>query len=252
MPGSRRRHHSRRQNRRSPGSRSQNPGRAPEAAPNVQQWAAEKKLTWQQRNFDPSDLQGMFLVIAATNAPAVHQQIFTEAQRQGVLCNVVDVPHLCDFYYPAVVRRGPLQIAISTSGESPALAQRLRKELEIQFGPEYEGWVRALGEARAEIATRDLSPDDRKDLLHQLATEEFFQVFKDHMKKAKEEKKLNPPVELCDVLVGGLDMADRAKASAYMCSARPDTPGAAARIRFSGSSFCSIRFFKGVGASAPT
>jgi hypothetical protein len=60
--------------------------------------------------------------------------------------------------------------------------------LEIQFGPKYEGWVRALGEARAEIATRDLSPDDRKDLLHQLATEEFFQVFKDHMKKAKEEK----------------------------------------------------------------
>jgi precorrin-2 dehydrogenase/sirohydrochlorin ferrochelatase len=163
---------------------------APEATPKVQQWAAEKKLTWQQRNFDPSDLEGMFLVIAATNSPAVHEQIFTEAQRRGVLCNVVDVPHLCDFYYPAVVRRGPLQIAISTSGESPALAQRLRKELEIQFGPEYEGWVRALGEARAEIATRDLSPDDRKDLLHQLATEEFFQVFKDHIKKAKEDNKL--------------------------------------------------------------
>jgi precorrin-2 dehydrogenase/sirohydrochlorin ferrochelatase len=130
----------------------------------------------------------MFLVVAATSSSQLHEQIFFEAHRQGVLCNVVDVPHLCDFYYPAVVRRGSLQIAISTAGESPALAQRLRKELEAQFGPEYEAWVTALGEARAEIATRDLTPEDRKELLHQLATDEFFQLFKDHLKKAKEEK----------------------------------------------------------------
>jgi precorrin-2 dehydrogenase / sirohydrochlorin ferrochelatase len=161
---------------------------APQATSQIQSWAKEKKLDLHQREFDPEDLQGMFLVVAATSNPPLHEQIFAEARRRSVLCNVVDVPHLCDFYYPAVVRRGPLQIAISTSGESPALAQRLRKELEIQFGPEYEGWVTALGEARAEIAKRDLTAEDRKDLLHQLATEEFFQVFKDHMKKAREEK----------------------------------------------------------------
>lgn len=161
---------------------------APEATPQVQSWAGAGKLVWHRRGFEPGDLEGMFLVVAATSSTELHEQIFAEARRRGVLCNVVDVPHLCDFYYPAVVRRGSLQIAISTAGESPALAQRLRKELEVQFGPEYEAWVTALGEARAEIATRDLTPEDRKELLHQLATEEFFQMFRDHLKKAKEEK----------------------------------------------------------------
>jgi precorrin-2 dehydrogenase/sirohydrochlorin ferrochelatase len=161
---------------------------APQATPQVQSWAQEKKLEWQQRNYEPSDLQGMFLVVAATSSTQLHEQIFAEARRQNVLCNVVDVPHLCDFFYPAVVRRGALQIAISTAGESPALAQRLRKELEVQFGPDYEAWVTALGEARAEIAARDLTAEDRKELLHQLASEEFFQLFREHMKKAKQEK----------------------------------------------------------------
>jgi precorrin-2 dehydrogenase / sirohydrochlorin ferrochelatase len=161
---------------------------APEATPQVQSWAQEKKLEWQQRYYEASDLQGMFLVVAATSSAKVHEQIFVEARRQNVLCNVVDVPHLCDFFYPAVVRRGALQIAISTAGESPALAQRLRKELEVQFGPDYEAWVTALGEARTEIAARDLTAEDRKELLHQLASEEFFQLFREHMKKAKQEK----------------------------------------------------------------
>jgi precorrin-2 dehydrogenase/sirohydrochlorin ferrochelatase len=161
---------------------------APEATAKVHSWSEERKLDWHRRPFQPSDLQGMFLVVAAASSPQLHEQIFSEARRQGVLCNVVDVPHLCDFYYPAVVRRGSLQIAISTAGESPALAQRLRKELEAQFGPEYEAWVTALGEARVEIAARDLSLEDRKELLHQLATEEFFQIFRDHLKKAREEK----------------------------------------------------------------
>ncbi len=156
---------------------------APEATPQVQSWAQTGKLDWRQRSFQPADLQGMFLVVAATSATPVHEQIFAEAQRLGVLCNVVDVPHLCDFYYPAVVRRGSLQIAISTAGESPALAQRLRKELEVQFGPEYEAWVAALGEVRAEIATKNMSPEDRKELLHNLASQEFFQVFRDRIKK---------------------------------------------------------------------
>lgn len=157
---------------------------APEATPQVQSWAQAGNLDWRQRPFQPADLQGMFLVVAATSSTPVHEEIFAEARRLGVLCNVVDVPHLCDFYYPAVVRRGSLQIAVSTAGESPALAQRLRKELEIQFGPEYEAWVAALGQARAEIATKNMSPEDRKKLLHNLASEEFFQAFRERIKKA--------------------------------------------------------------------
>ena len=93
----------------------------------------------------------MFLVIAATSSQKLHEQIFEEARRHGVLCNVVDAPDLCDFYYPAIVQRGALQIAVSTSGQSPALAQRLRKELEDQFGPEYEVWLGHLGEERDKL-----------------------------------------------------------------------------------------------------
>jgi precorrin-2 dehydrogenase / sirohydrochlorin ferrochelatase len=127
----------------------------------------------------------LFLVVAATSSTPLHEQIFAEAQRLGVLCNVVDVPHLCDFYYPAVVRRGSLQIAISTAGESPALAQRLRKELEVQFGPEYERWVELIGDERAEVSARNLSAEERKEILHRTASQESFQAFRDRTKKSE-------------------------------------------------------------------
>jgi precorrin-2 dehydrogenase/sirohydrochlorin ferrochelatase len=156
---------------------------APAATEQVQAWAAEGKIVWEQRVFQPTDLQGMFLVVASTSSTALHEEIFAEARRLGVLCNIVDVPHLCDFFYPAVVRRGSLQIAISTAGESPALSQRLRKELERQFGPEYEAWVTAIGDARAELATRDLTAEDRKEILHELASREFYERFRDTLRK---------------------------------------------------------------------
>jgi precorrin-2 dehydrogenase/sirohydrochlorin ferrochelatase len=156
---------------------------APEATAQVQTWAGEGKIDWERRRFQPSDLEGAFLVVAATSSTAVHEEIYAEARRRSVLCNVVDVPHLCDFFYPAIVRRGSLQIAISTAGESPALSQRLRKELEQQFGPEYEAWVAAIGEARAELATRDLSVEDRKEILHELASREFYEKFRDALRK---------------------------------------------------------------------
>ena len=156
---------------------------APEATAQVQAWAGEGRIEWERRKFQLSDLQGVFLVVAATSTTALHEEIYAEARRLGVLCNVVDVPHLCDFFYPAVVRRGSLQIAISTAGESPALSQRLRKELEKQFGPEYEAWVAAIGEARAELATRDLSAEDRKEILHELASREFYEKFRDELRK---------------------------------------------------------------------
>jgi precorrin-2 dehydrogenase/sirohydrochlorin ferrochelatase len=157
---------------------------APEATPQVQSWAQQKKLEWHQREFQVTDLQGMFLVVAATSSAPLHEQIFAEARRLGVLCNVVDVPHLCDFYYPAVVRRGPLQIAISTAGQSPALAQRLRKELELQFGPEYEEWMESIGAARAEIALTNLTSEQRKQLLHEIASAKSFADFRKRTKKS--------------------------------------------------------------------
>jgi precorrin-2 dehydrogenase / sirohydrochlorin ferrochelatase len=95
-----------------------------EAAEAVHEWAKAGKITLELRAFAPGDLDGAFLAVVATASPALNESIYREAQRRGVLCNVVDVPEFCDFYYPAVVRRGDLQIAISTSGQSPSLAQK--------------------------------------------------------------------------------------------------------------------------------
>jgi precorrin-2 dehydrogenase/sirohydrochlorin ferrochelatase len=147
---------------------------APEANAAVSSWVLAGKITWQQRSFEPADLDGRFLVIAATSSSTVNQMVFREARRRGVLCNAVDDPERCDFYYPAVVRRGALQFAISTGGLSPALAQRLRRELEEQFGPEYAEWVEQLGRSRQQIFSRDLKPEDRRKLLHELASRESF------------------------------------------------------------------------------
>jgi len=150
---------------------------APEATPEVRLWAESKRVEWQQRGFQPEDLDGKFLVVAATSSAKLHEHIFQEATRRGVLCNIVDVPELCDFYYPAVVQRGALQIAVSTSGQSPALAQRLRMELEEEFGPEYELWLEYLGEARGRLQSQELDPEERKRLLHALASKEGFEAF---------------------------------------------------------------------------
>jgi len=150
---------------------------APEATPAVRSWAADKKIDWQRRRFQPADLKGMFLVVAATSSTKLHRKIFGEAKRRGVRCNVVDVPELCDFYYPSVVQRGALQIAISTAGKSPSLAQRLRKELEELFGPEYELWLEHLGEAREKIFAANFDPEERKRRLHAVASAQAFTSF---------------------------------------------------------------------------
>src|SRR6266852_7923083 len=158
---------------------------APEATLQVRSWSQSNTVEWRQRAFEPGDLDGMFLVVAATSSTELHQRIFAEATRRGVLCNIVDVPTLCDFYYPSVVQRGPLQIAISTSGLSPALAQRLRKQLEEQFGPEYEEWLVELGEARDKLRSTNLDAEDQKRLLHEDVTEEAFEAFLRHRRQSK-------------------------------------------------------------------
>lgn len=149
---------------------------APEATIRVQGWVRSGMITWEQRAFAPADLDGIFLVVAATSSPEVNESVFIEAQRRGILCNSVDDPEHCDFFYPAVVRRGDLQVAISTGGSSPALAQRLRAELEQQFGPEYASWLQDLGTMRQKLFASDLDPEKRRQLLHQLASREAFEA----------------------------------------------------------------------------
>ena len=147
---------------------------APWAVPQIEEWFGQGLLNWKARNFEPSDLDNVSLVIAATPLREVNSQIFREARLRNVLCNSVDDPENCDFYYGAIVQRGDLQIAISTNGRSPALAQRLRQELEEQFGPEYETWLQELGVARDQMFGAKLDVEARKKLLHELASREAF------------------------------------------------------------------------------
>jgi siroheme synthase-like protein len=147
---------------------------SPDASTSIAELARTGKITWEQRPFTVSDLDDVFLVIAATSSPELNRQVYEAAGQRRVLCNAVDDPANCDFYYGSVVRRGDLQIAISTAGHSPALAQRLRKQLEAQFGPEYSAWVKELGETREDLFSQNLDPQERKYLLHAVASQEAF------------------------------------------------------------------------------
>jgi len=149
---------------------------ATEANYQVREWAGRGKIALEMRAFEAGDLDNKFLAVAATASNSLNETIYREAQRRGVLCNVVDVPQYCDFYYPAVVRRGDLQIAISTAGQSPSLAQKLRQQLERQFGTGYAEWVRELGETRRLILASDLDKERKLDLLHSLASREAFEA----------------------------------------------------------------------------
>ncbi len=142
---------------------------APEAAVAVRTLATEGALTWRRRLFQASDLEGVFLVIAATNAPAVNRAVYEEALRRNVLCNAVDDPPNCDFYFGSVVSRGDLQIAISTAGESPALAQRLRREIDAQLPADLGPWLAELGALRHEVRSAAPAGEARNLLLHELA-----------------------------------------------------------------------------------
>jgi precorrin-2 dehydrogenase/sirohydrochlorin ferrochelatase len=147
-----------------------------EATEGVHALAGAGKITLEIRAFADSDLDGTFLAIVATASRTLNSSIYREAERRGVLCNVVDVPEYCDFYYPAVVRRGDLQIAISTNGQSPALAQKLRQQLERQFGPGYARWVAELGATRKLVLASDLDPQRKRELLLTLASREALQA----------------------------------------------------------------------------
>ena len=150
---------------------------APQVTAGIAQMAKLQKIEWQSKSFAPADLDGAFLVIAATSAPGVNETVFAEADARGILCNAVDDIENCHFYYGSVVQRGDLQIAISTNGKSPALAQRLRLQLEKQFGPEYELWLEWLGATRELLRAGDASAESRKILLHHLASRPMFERF---------------------------------------------------------------------------
>jgi len=142
---------------------------APEARDEVRQLALEGRLEWIQRPFELSDLDGNFLVITATDSHEVNSAVYRGALERNILCNSVDDIPNCDFFFGSVVSRGDLQIAISTAGESPAFAQRLRREIDEQLPADLGPWLANLGELRRDVLATHPSAEERKLLLHQLA-----------------------------------------------------------------------------------
>lgn len=142
---------------------------APEARVEVEELAREGRLEWVKRAYEMADLDGNFVVITATDSPEVNARVYRECVERGILVNSVDdIPH-CDFYFGSVVSRGDLQIAISTAGESPALAQRLRREIDEQLPSDLGPWLEQVGALRREVLEALPRGEERRLLLHELA-----------------------------------------------------------------------------------
>ena len=142
---------------------------APEAKPEIRAMAEDGEIELVERKFSPDDLDGNFVVIAATDDPEVNATVYRESVSRGILVNSVDDPPHCDFYFGSVVRRGDLQVAISTAGESPAVAQQLRREIDEQLPEALGPWLTEIGQLRREILSTHPAGEERKALLHRIA-----------------------------------------------------------------------------------
>jgi precorrin-2 dehydrogenase/sirohydrochlorin ferrochelatase len=137
---------------------------SPEAHPELQALAEEGSIEWDRREYGgPEDLEGAFMVIAATDDSEVNIGIYYDAEKRAMLANVVDVPPLCNFILPAIVRTGPLAIAISTAGASPALAKRMKREIADLFGEDYARLAVMLNDVRGWAKGTLPTYDDRKE-----------------------------------------------------------------------------------------
>ena len=136
---------------------------APEATDELAALADEGSIAWERRAYEPADLEGTFIVIAATDDTDVNIGIYEDAERRAMLVNVVDVPPLCNFILPAIVRQGSMAIAISTQGASPALAKRMKREITDQFGPAYAELAVILNEVRGWAKGTLPTYQDRKE-----------------------------------------------------------------------------------------
>jgi precorrin-2 dehydrogenase / sirohydrochlorin ferrochelatase len=136
---------------------------APEAVGELERYADEGSIAWERREYRAQDLDGAFLAIAATSITDLNRRVFEDAEARAMLVNVVDVPDLCNFILPAIVRHGPLSIAISTAGGSPALAKRMKREIAEAFGEPYARLAVILNDARDWAKATLPTYQDRKD-----------------------------------------------------------------------------------------
>jgi siroheme synthase-like protein len=142
---------------------------SPDVGPELQELAREGSIRWEQREYaGPQDLEGIFMVIACTDDTDTNIAIYEDAERRAMLVNIVDVPPLCNFILPAIVRTGPLAIAISTAGASPALAKRMKREISAQFGDDYARLAIMLNDVRGWAKGTLPTYQDRKDFFESI------------------------------------------------------------------------------------
>jgi precorrin-2 dehydrogenase / sirohydrochlorin ferrochelatase len=145
---------------------------APEAHPELVQLALEGSIRWERREYESEDLDGCLIAIAATADTDVNIRVFEDAEHRAMLVNVVDVPPLCNFILPAIVRTGPLAVAISTAGASPALAKRMKREIAEMFGEPYANLAILLNDARGWAKGKLPTYQDRKQFFESIVNGE--------------------------------------------------------------------------------
>jgi siroheme synthase-like protein len=178
---------------------------SPEVLPEVEALAVEGSITWLQRDYEQGDLEGKFLVIACTDSTETNIRIYNDAEERAMLANIVDVPPLCNFILPAIVRTGPLAIAISTAGASPALAKRMKDEVSELFGEEYARMAVLLNEVRGWAKGTLPTYQDRKEFFEGIVRGEQdpIQLLKDGREK-----------DVIDIIIASQKRAEAELASA--------------------------------------
>jgi len=152
---------------------------SPAVTAKIEELSNNALIKLEKRGFKPTDLHQMFLVVGATDNPELNRQIHTGAERLGMLCNIADRPEVCNFILPAIVNRGDLIIAISTSGKSPAFAKKIRKDLEKEFGTEYAEFLKLMGRIRNKLLSQDHEPEVHKPLFENLIQQNLVKMIKD-------------------------------------------------------------------------
>ena len=151
---------------------------SPEGTPELAEMARKGRVIWERRDYRDGDQAGMFLVIGATDVEALNRRIQQEAESDGRLCNIADQPERCNFVLPAVIQKGDLMIAVSTSGKSPAFAKHLRRLLEGQFGPEYAIFLDLMGAVRQRLLAEAHAPEEHKPIFEQLISRGLLELIR--------------------------------------------------------------------------
>lgn len=174
---------------------------SPELTEGLRKILTEEEVTYAERGYRGGDLEGVFLVVACTDDREVNVAVSNEAQGKNILCNVVDKPDLCNFIVPSIVSRGDLMITISTAGKSPALAKRLRRELEERYGEEYEHLLKIMGAIRPKVLARNKPQSENEVVFNQIVNSELLDLI-----RAKDYARIDNLLE--EVLGPGSGLSD--------------------------------------------